>query len=117
MSMEDVRLELANAAAGAAGVTAAHPYFTGDTAAGTVFVRLERIEYPNPFGGVAFWNVVLILPQDPGDTERFLADYLPELKAALDPHLVITSVRPERIDLPGVGVLPCAFFNGHREED
>jgi hypothetical protein len=110
------RADLATAAGTVEGITA-HAYVSTDTEPGTVWVRLERIDYPNPFGGVAHWNVVLVLPQNLTDAEYYLEDTLPALKAALDPHLVITSVTPQRIDLPGVGILPCAFINGHREQD
>lgn len=108
------RQELATAASTVDGVTG-HPYVSANTDPGTAFVRLDRVEYPNPFGGVAHWSVVVILPQI--DPEQYLEAKLPALKSALDPHLVITSVRPQRIDITGVGVLPCAFINGHREED
>lgn len=110
------RTELAGAADQVEGLTA-HPYVTGDTEPGTVWVRLERIEYPNPFGGIAYWNVVLVLPQDLAEAEQYLEATLPQLKASLEPHLVITSVTPQRIEIPGVGILPCAFVNGHREQD
>lgn len=105
------------AAAGTVEGIRAHPYVVGDTDPGTVYPRLDRIEYPNPFGGVAYWNVVLVLPQDLEAAERYLEEKLPALKAALDPHLVITSVAMQRLQLDGVGTLPVAFINGHRETD
>ena len=113
MSIRDVLAAAANTVTG----INAHPYVVGATTPGTTYVRLDRIEYPNPFGGVVHWNVVVLLPQDLASAERFLEEKLPDLKAALDPHMVITSVRPERLDLTGVGVLPAAFINGFREED
>lgn len=110
------RTDLAAAAASVEGIKA-HPFVTGDTEPGTVFVRLERIEYPNPFGGVARWNVVLVLPQDQADAEKYLGATLPGLLTALEPHLAVTSVVPQQLDITGVGYLPCAFINGHREAD
>lgn len=95
----------------------AHAYVVGDTDPGTVYPRLDRIEYPNPFGGVAHWSVVLVLPQDLAEAERYVEATLPALKAAIDPHIVITAVLLQRLQLDGVGVLPVAFLNGHREAD
>lgn len=110
------RIEIATAAGTVEGITG-HEYVVGATDPGTVYPRLERIEYPNAFGGVAHWNVVLVLPQDYAAAERYVEDKLPALKAALDPHLVITTVALQRLQLDGIGTLPVAFINGHREAD
>jgi len=110
------REDIAPAAGEVGGITA-HEHVVGDTTPGTVYPRLDRIEYPNTFGGVAHWNVVLVLPQDIADAERYLADTINPLREALAPHLVVTSVTPQRLQLDGVGLLPVAFFNGHREAD
>lgn len=110
------RTDLAEAAATVVGLTA-HEYVVGDTNPGTVYPRLERIEYPNAFGGIAYWNVVLVLPQELDQAEKYLEQKLPALKAAIEPHLVVTSVALQRLQLDGVGTLPVAFVNGHREQD
>lgn len=111
------RTELAEAADALPFVPKGHPYFVQSTKPGTVWVRLERTDYPNPFGGVTFWNVVMVLPQGQEAAEKFLEEHQAPLVKALEPHLVITSVVPQRVDIPGAGILPCAFFNGHRESD
>lgn len=110
------RTELATAAAEVVGITA-HEYVVGNTEPGTVYPRLDRIEYPNAFGGVAYWNVVLVLPQDLAAAEQYMEAKLPALKAAIEPHLVITAVQLQRLQLDGVGTLPIASINGHREAD
>lgn len=110
------RAEIAAAAGSVEGITG-HEYVVGATDPGTVYPRLDRIEYPNAFGGVAHWSVVLVLPQDLAQAERYVEDKLPALKEALDPHIVITAVLLQRLQLDGVGVLPVAFINGHREAD
>ena len=43
-------------------------------------------------GGVAHWNVVLILPQDFAEAERYFETTLPPLKAALEPYLASHNV-------------------------
>ncbi|MDE0778179.1 MAG: hypothetical protein OSB43_18010 [Nocardioides sp.] len=110
------REDIAYAVSQVAGITG-HPYVVHDTTPGTVYPRLDHIEYPNPFGAVVHFNVVLVLPQDLAEAERYLEDNLPALKAALEPHLVLTTVQPQRLQLDGIGVLPVAFINGHREAD
>lgn len=110
------RTDLATAASTVEGITA-HPSYVQGTDPGLTFVRLERIDYPNPFGGVAHWNVVVVLPQDIAAAERFVEDHLEPLRLALEPYLAITSAVPQRIEFPGVGVVPCVFINGHREAD
>lgn len=111
-----IRTDIADAASTVDGITG-HPYVVGDTSPGTLYPRIERIDYPNAFGGVLFLNVVLVLPQDMAEAEQYLEQKLPALKDALEPHLVITTVQPQRLQLDGVGVLPVAFLNGHREAD
>lgn len=110
------RAVLAAAASTVEGLTG-HPYFVQTTKAGSVLIRLERTEYPNPFGGVEHWNCVLILPQDMAAAEAFWEEKVPLLREALDPHLAITSFAPQRLQIEGVGVLPTVFINGHREEE
>lgn len=110
------RTDIAAAASTVEGITG-HPYVVGDTSPGTLYPRIDRIEYPNPFGGVVHFNVVLVLPQDLAEAEQYLEQKLAPLKAALEEHLVLTTVQPQRLQLDGVGVLPVAFINGHREAD
>lgn len=111
-----VRQDLADAANAVQGITA-HPYVVADLDPGTTYVRLERIDYPNPFGGVLHLNVVVILPQDLAAAEQYIEAKVPALRAAIEEHLVVTSVTPQRLDLTGVGVVPCVFINGHTEEN
>lgn len=111
----EVRAALADAASTVGGLTG-HPYFVQVTEPGNVLIRLERIEYPNPFGGVAHWNAVLVLPQDSAEAEKYIESHVPGLLDALKPHLSVTSVVPQRLDITGVGVIPVVFVNGHRED-
>lgn len=110
------RADLATAAGTVSGIRA-HQYVVGDTDPGTAYPRIDRIEYPNPFGGIVHWNVVLVLPQEHAQAEQYLEEKLPALKAALEQVLVVTSVTLNRLQLDGVGTLPVAFVNGHREQD
>lgn len=111
----EVRQELADAVSSVAGMTA-YPYYVQTTAPGHAFVRLERIEFPNRFGGLGHWNVIVVLPQDMAQAEKYLEQVVPGLLTALAPHLTIREVVPQRLSITGVGDLPCVFINGHREE-
>lgn len=93
-----------------------HPYFVSTAQVGNVLVRLDRTEYPNPFGGVCFWSAVLVLPQDLAASEQYLEAKGPALREALAEVMVVTTITPQLIDF-GAGSVPCAVFAGHREED
>lgn len=113
-ALGDARRALAAAASTVAGVTG-RPHLTSETEPGTAWVRLTRLEYPNRFGPVAHLAVVLVLPQDPAETETYLDQKIGPMTAALAGELVITSIVPTQLIIDGIGTLPTAFFNGHRE--
>ncbi len=118
MSATEVRQDLANELSELDGITA-HPYYVQSIDPGTVWIRLDRVAHPNRFGGIAHWNVVLVLPQDQADAEKYLDEVMPVVREVVRDHLVVTEVRPQRLDLRGAGggYLPCVFINGHREEE
>jgi hypothetical protein len=112
-----VRAELAAAANTVTGVKVT-PYHTGATKAGAGGVQLDRIEYPNRFGGVCFWQVVILLPPDIAAAEKQADALIPLLYDALSPVLAVTSVAFDRIQLDNSGAtLPCVIVAGHRESE
>lgn len=110
-----IRQAIADAANTVEGIEA-HPYYVGHLDPGTAFVRLERIDYPNPFGGIRRWNLVVLLPQDLGDAEELLEDLVPKLREALADELPVTEVTPQQLQING-SYLPCVFITGHRAEE
>lgn len=114
MSRAD-RKALADAASSVPGVSA-HPYYVQGTKPGHAFVRLERTEYPNAFGAVRRWNVVLVLPQDLAAAEQMIDDKQPQLYAALSAEMTIKEAAPQRLNIVGVGDLHALFITGYREE-
>ncbi|MDI6908639.1 hypothetical protein [Nocardioides sp.] len=109
-----VRQELAAAATSVEGVVCT-PTYTQLSAPGQACVRLDRHEYPNPFGAVVHWNVVICLGQDMAAAETFFEAKVPLVVEALAPVLVVTSATPQQLNLAdGTSVL-AAFVNGHRE--
>jgi len=110
-----VRQELADAASTVADVKG-HPKYVQTTKPGSVLVRRNRTEYPNRFGGVAFWDLYLIGPQDQGASETYFEALVPQLVEALAPVLAVTTVTYQLTDF-GQGSIPTAVISGHREED
>lgn len=111
-----VRQALATAATAVADVDC-DPHFIQSTRPGSAMVRLDRIEYPNAFGGICHWNVIVMLPQDQAQAEQWIDNHKTALREAIAEELVITSIQPQRLETKTAGVLLCVFINGHREEE
>jgi hypothetical protein len=111
-----VRQILANAANTVSGVKCT-PYFTQSLAAGSASVRLDRVEYPNRFGGVAHWQVIVFLPQELAAAEKWLDAKMPALHEALDGELVITSIGIQQVVVEAGTALLSAVVAGHREQE
>lgn len=113
-----VRQELADAVTGAVEGLTCTPYFAQQVGPGTAFVKESGTKYPNKFGGVTTWGVVLGLPQDLATAERYLADTMPAVVAALLPHMQVTeSTGVQQLDIPGFGVTFTAAVSGLRETE
>ena len=112
---EAVRTALAEAANTVDGISV-QPWFRSSTKAGDGMVRLDRITYPNPFGGIRTWQVLIVLPQDLAQAERYLEDKTPALVEALGNEMAVDSATPQQIALD-TGALPCLVIEGHRAED
>lgn len=111
------RKALADAASTVDGITC-HPYFVQSLTTGQAVVRLDRINYPpDSFGGVVRWNVVVMLPQDQAQAEKYIEGHLDPLVAALDGEWQIAEAQPQQLNLPSVGIVPVLFITGHREQE
>lgn len=111
-----VRAELAAAVNGAGAAAKCAPYFVQATKPGSAWVRRDRTEYPNRFGGVVTWQIVVVLPPDLASAEKYADEKGPVLVEALADHLVVTSVTPQQIVLDDHPPLKALFIEGHREE-
>lgn len=116
MTPAEVRKTLAEAASTVDDISCS-PNFVQSTKPGDAMVRLDHIDYPNAFGGVRTWQVVVILPQDYAAAEKFLDTKLPDLLTALAPVLQIQKVTPAQLSLIDAGIVPVVFIEGLREED
>jgi len=110
-----VRAAVAAAANTVEGVTCS-PYYVQGTSPGTAMVRLDRITYPNRFGGVATWQVWVVLPQGRDAAEKWLDSKVPDLVAALTSEMTVQSVTPSQLQLDGNNV-PGVVIAGTRETE
>lgn len=114
---EAVRNELAAAANTVDGVAVA-PYYVQSTKSGSGVVQLNRVEYPNAFGGEAYWEIVVLLPADIAAAQKRSEELIPQLVTALQDHLVVTGATLGRTQLGTTGAgQPCVLIAGHREQE
>lgn len=111
----EVRDKIATAASAVVGVNVT-PYFRQVTKPGQGMVRMDRINYPNAFGGVVTWQVVVLLPQDIAQAERWLDENGSVLRAAVAEELVVQSMTPQQLALD-TGTVPAVVIEGQREEE
>lgn len=116
MSAAEVRTQLAAAANTVDGVKCT-PTYTQLSRVGQACVRRDRIDYPNAFGGVASWNVVVCLGQDMGRAEAFFDDTVPALVEALGEVMQVKSAAPQQLKLVDGTTVLAAFITGLREEE
>ncbi len=110
-----VRQAIASAATTVAGVDVS-PYYRQTRKQGAGYVRLDQIAYPNPFGGVCTWQILINLPTGLADAEEFIDDKLPALRAALADEVTVRMVRPITLQFDTVQV-PALEIQATREEE
>lgn len=111
----EIRTALATAASTVAGVTCT-PTYVQLTTAGQACVRRDRIDYPDRFGRIGHWNVVIALGQDMATAEAFFEDKVPAVAEALRPVMAIRSATLQQLKLADGTTVLAAFINGFREE-
>lgn len=110
----ETRQALSEAASTVEGVSVS-PYFRQVTKPGSGMVRRDSTDYPNTFGGVITWQVLVFLPQDMAAAEKFVDEKVPALVAALSPEMRVTTVTPQQLALDS-GAVPIVLISGQREE-
>ncbi|MBB3041153.1 hypothetical protein [Nocardioides soli] len=115
MSAAEIRAALAEAASTVEGVVCT-PTYVQLSALGESCVQRERITYPNVFGGVGSWNVVVCLGQDMAVAETFFDDKVPAVVEALGPVMQVKSAALNKLNLVDGATALAAFINGFREE-
>lgn len=111
----EVRELLAAAASEVEGITCS-PTYVPPTSLGMACVRLDRVEYPDKFGSVVHWNVVVGLGQDQAAAETYFEAKVLAVVAALAPHMAVRSAVPQLTRLTDGTTVLTAYINGFREE-
>lgn len=113
------REEIAEAANLAEGIDCS-PYYRLATEPGKAYVELLRTEYPNKFGGVDYWGVVVVLPTDLAAAQRWMDEHRAPLKRALYTEgqaLVVDQIRPYQIQQTDGPIIKAMVVEGHRESE
>lgn len=109
----EVRTLIANAANTVEGINCT-PYFRQSTKPGDAMVRLDRmVRDASGFAYMFTWQVVVMLPQDVAQAEKWLDANLPSLIDAVNEELVVTTVTPQQLQLD-TGTVPVVFIEGNR---
>lgn len=93
------RTAIATAASTVAGINVS-PYYRQISGTGEGMVRMDRTTYPDPFGGIVTWQVLIVVPQDVVAAERWLEAHQDELVDALSPEMTVRTVTPKELVTP-----------------
>lgn len=114
--MTDVRTALADAANTVAGVNVS-PYYRQSSRSGDGLIQMNRIEFPNKFGGVTYWDVIVTLPTGPADAQRTAEELVPDLVSALAAEMTVTGVTFSVLAADSGPDRPCLVVSGWRESE
>lgn len=113
MSLQ-VREEIAAAADTVAAVSCSARY-RQSTKPGDATVRRDRTDYPDRFGGLVTWQVVVTLPQSFTAAEEWIDANQTDLVAALREVLAVRRAFPAEVAIDS-GTLPVLIVEGQRED-
>lgn len=108
------RDEIAAAANAVAAVTVTE-FYRQHSKPGNGWIRRDRTDYPNKFGGLVTWQVLIVLPQNLADAEKWIEDNQLALVTALREALIIRSAQPAEL-VVNSGTVPVLIIEGQREE-
>lgn len=110
---EVVRQQIADAANTVAGLNV-HPYYRQGGKAGAGNIQVERIDFPNPFGGIIQWGVIVLLPVDVASAQKRADELIPLLWPALSEALAVDSITFGTTSQDNISGQPCLLVTGHR---
>lgn len=117
MSFADDRLALKQSLADIEWVKAyQYPPGGGGYAPGDAWPLVSRIDYPNKFGGLVQWEVLVVLNADVPTAERLMDAHVPGIREALSRQMSIRSVTPRLLQFENGSALIVAVIAGTREE-
>jgi hypothetical protein len=108
--------DVLSAAADTVSGIACTPEYRQSTETGHAFVQLDHIDWPDRLGGIATWQIYVMLPADKTEAEKFISTITQLLYDALRPELVVRSITPQQTQFePGGPALPTLVVQGTRE--
>lgn len=110
-----MREEISSAVSTVDGISCT-PYYRQSMGAGEASVRYGQTEHPNRFGGIVTWEVVVGLPQDVADAEKFIDEKSMAIRWALAPVITVRRAYPARAAY-GTTQTNLLVIEGTREED
>lgn len=120
MTTAETRDAIAAAASTVAGVKCS-AHYAAVTKPGAACVRWAGTEYEPTFGGrdgADTWQVIVRLPQDLTEAEKWADAHRGELAAAIGTEIVVTAVTPQQVIFDyGTPAQPCLIVEGHREDE
>jgi hypothetical protein len=113
MSAATVRAELAAAANTIEGLQVS-PTYRQSHNSGDGVVMMQRANFPNQFGGIAYWVIQVLLPVDLKKAQELGDDLVMSLPAALSEVLTVTDVTFAQALIDNSPARPCIEVVGYR---
>lgn len=104
------------AAANTVAAVSAKPFYRQTTKPGDAWVRRDRTDYPDRFGGLVTWQLLVVMPQNLADAERWIESNQLPLVDALRDALAIRSARTAELVADAGAPVPVLIIEGQREE-
>lgn len=111
----EIREAIAAAASTVEGVNVS-PWYRQSVKAGDGCVRYDRTNYPDPFGGLVTWQVVITLPSDLAAAEKWIAAHGSDLRTAVSEELMVRSMTAVQLAIDS-GTVPSIVIEGQRAEE
>lgn len=95
-------------------------YFANGSGAGRGWIELRRTEYPGGtkvLGAWDYFGVVIELPTDLADAQRWIDEHRKAITDALWPVMVIERITPERIQQTDGPIIKAMVVEGRREAE
>lgn len=109
----NVRQAIADAANTVEGIHV-HPYYRQGGKAGNGNIQISHVNFPNPFGGIVTWDVVILLPVDIESAQKRADELLPLLWPALSQALAVDDISFGTTSQDNRSGQPCLIATGHR---
>lgn len=96
------------------------PYKTNATGPGRGWIEITRTEYPGGKKVLGAWDyfaVLIELPADTGQAQKWIDDHRKAITDALWPVMVIVQIRPERVQITDGPIIKAMVVEGRREAE